>query len=104
MNTRQKGRKNELKAKAILEAEGWDVQLAPNPSKWSLQNDLFGLWDLIAVNSTRILCVQVKTNQPMYGKQLDRYQAWQCPPNVTKQMWVFHDRQKDPERFTIHNA
>jgi hypothetical protein len=96
VNTRQKGRRNELRAAKILEDAGYDVQLTPNPTKWSTQNDMFGLWDLMAVKHNEIRFIQVKSNRMVYGALLEPYIYWQCPPVCTKEIWVFHDRVKEP--------
>ena len=96
VNTRQKGRRNELRAAKILEAAGYDVQLAPLPQKWSLQNDLFGLWDVMAVNSREIRFVQVKTNQTARPEDREAMELWPCPPNCSKEIWIFHDGAKEP--------
>ena len=96
INTRAKGRKNEIKAKKILEAAGYDVELTKSPSKWAEQQDLFGLWDLMAVKKNEIRFVQVKSNRMVYGVDLEPYLEWQCPDVCTKEIWVFKDRVKDP--------
>lgn len=97
MSTRAKGRRNEIKAKKILEELGYAVQLAPNPTRWSRQNDLFGLWDLIAVSGLDIRFIQVKSNTPPYGKQRKKYAAFVCPSEASKEIWVFYDRVKEPK-------
>src|SRR3990167_1649605 len=96
VNTRRKGRRNELKAKAILEAAGYDVQLAPNPSKWSLQNDLWGLWDLCAVDAESIRFVQIKTNARETLIDREKMSLWPCPSWCRKEVWVFYDKKKHP--------
>ena len=96
VNTRQKGRRNETRARDAMLAMGYQVQMTAMPSKWSTQNDLFGLWDLIAINADTIRFVQVKTNQtapPAWRKEAS---AWQCPNNCTKEIWIYKDRIKEP--------
>lgn len=96
VNTRQKGRKAELKAKKILEMAGYDVQVTANPSKWNKQQDMFGLWDLMAVKKNEIRFIQVKCNRMVYGAALEPYELWECPDVCTKEIWVFKDRVKEP--------
>jgi len=98
MNTRNKGRRNELKACDILEAAGYDVQMAPKSvSKFAKQHDLFGLWDLIAVRGSDIRFVQCKTNKKVYGVLREPYELWECPSCCTKEIWVFYDgKPNDP--------
>lgn len=92
MNTRAKGRRNELRAaKALSDAE-YDVCVTPNPSKWCLENDMFGLWDVIAVSGTEIRCVQVKTNNGASPAKRKLMEEWKCPPCVTREVWVYKDR------------
>jgi len=96
INTRVKGRRNETRARDILLAAGYEVQMAPMPSKWSLQNDLFGMWDLMAVNGVAIRFIQVKTNQTAPPEWREQAGLWVCPPNCTKELWIFKDRVKEP--------
>lgn len=101
MNTRRKGRKNELRARDILEEAGYAVCVAPNPLKWSLENDLWGLWDLCAVNAVSIRFVQVKTNRKPSKEYTEELAAFVCPPNCTKELWLFRDREPKPLIFVL---
>ena len=96
INKRVKGRKNELKARDILVSAGYEVELTKSPSKFSKQQDLFGLFDLIAVRETDIRFIQVKSNKPIYGQELEPYNLWKVPACCTKEIWVFYDRVKEP--------
>lgn len=97
-STRARGRDTELKAKRYFEALGYRVQLAPMPTRWSLQNDLFGLWDLVAVNESETIWAQVKMNRgSTYGKQLDAHRAWVVPPNTRKLLILWEPRKREPE-------
>ncbi len=65
MNTRQKGRKAELEYKQILIKRGFkeeNIELVKGSSKFNQQVDIFGFFDLIALNPNYLLCVQVKCN------------------------------------------
>lgn len=96
MNTRRKGRKNELRARDILVAAGYDVCVTKSPSKFSEENDLFGLWDLIAVSATEIRFVQVKSNRNAPKDELEAMREWVCPAFCSKEVWIFHDRDENP--------
>ena len=99
MSTRSKGRANELRCKHSLEALGLDVQITPNPSRWSLQNDLFGLFDIISHDPLTgyMRFIQVKTGRPVYGADLNEYLLWRVPGGCTKEVWIYYDRVKEPE-------
>lgn len=92
---RQKGRAKELKARDILTEAGYDVQVAPMPSKYSKQNDLWGLWDLVAVKHNEIRFVQVKSEM-IYKAKLEPYEQFECPPCCTKELWVFVKYAREP--------
>lgn len=96
-NSRAKGRRNELRTKEVLISLGYSVCLAPNPSKFSLENDQFGLWDMIAVNSTTIRWVQTKSNQGASPAKRKLMEDWACPDGTTKEIWIWHDRVPIPE-------
>lgn len=97
MNTRAKGRHNEIRTKNVLVALGYDVCLAPNPSKFCLENDQFGLYDLIAVNAGTVRWIQVKSNQGASPKKRKMMEDWACPSNTFKEIWIWKDRVKLPE-------
>lgn len=94
-STRQKGRNKELAVKKMLEMVGYDVILTPMPTKYAKQQDFFGLWDVIAVDSQRIRFIQVKSRK-IYGAELEPYQLWKNPPNSTKEIWVIEKGNKTP--------
>lgn len=62
MSTRTKGRKNEREYSEMLKSRGYLVELTPPPAKFKLQQDFFGLFDILAFSKNDILFVQVKTN------------------------------------------
>lgn len=97
INTREKGRRNEIRTRNVLEAAGYDVCMAPNPSKWSLENDLFGLWDLMAVSRTEIRFIQVKSNKTAGPEDREAMKLWPCPANCSKEIWVWVDRVAKPD-------
>jgi copper chaperone CopZ len=93
INSRKKGQRNELRAKKILEAAGYEVEKTTG-SKFGSQ-DFWGLFDLLAMSSTQLRLVQVKTNycRPEVKEAIKEFP---CPPTITKEVWVFKDRVKEP--------
>ena|SRR3990167_8579259 len=51
-STRNKGRKHELDCYKQLTKEGWMAYICPNPHKWAKTNDIFGMFDVIAVKQS----------------------------------------------------
>lgn len=97
-SSRARGRATELKARDWYEAQGYAVQVAPMPTRWSRQNDMFGLWDLICVRADEILFVQVKMNKgDTYGKALDTHRGFAVPPNARKLCVLWEPRKRTPE-------
>jgi len=95
INSRAKGRRKELQAAKLLEAMGYQVQLAPNPTWWNRQVDLWGCWDVAGVSAEGFIFVQVKSSVGQtYGKALDKQRAFVAPLNAKKECWVFEDRVK----------
>ena len=101
MSTRDKGRRNELRARDVLLAAGYDVQMAPMPSRWARQQDLWGLWDLVGINAVSIRFVQVKTNKKPSREYTEELAAFVCPANCTKELWIFKDREPKPLIFVL---
>ena len=87
-STRQIGRKKERRTRDWLEELGYKVCLTPMPTRWQKEQDMFGLWDLIAVDSDQVRFIQVKSRK-IYGKELIKYNEFPCPPNCTKEVWVW---------------
>ena len=88
-NPKQKGSRNERKAKAILERAGY----ACTKSGGSL-----GAFDIIAENPLGVRHVQVKSNRipdPIERETMAGMKA-QLPSNSTIEFWVFYDGQAEP--------
>lgn len=104
-SNRARGRALELKVKRYYEALGYNCQLAPMPTRWSLQNDLWGLWDVCAVRSDEILFLQVKMNRSStYGKKLDEHRMFVCPPNCRKILVLWEPNKREPEITELTKA
>jgi Holliday junction resolvase len=72
MNTAAKGRRNEHRSRALLEASGYAVTRAAAS---------LGVWDLIGVGSTDFVLVQVKTRDWPGSVEMEALQAFTVPPN-----------------------
>lgn len=96
-SNRVKGRRTELKVKHWLEKQGYEVELAPIPTRWGGGQDFFdGLWDGIAHRSDEIMFFQVKSNRSsVYGKKLDRHRAWKTV--ARKAIFLWEPRKRLPE-------
>ena len=97
MNTRRKGRRNEYRCKEALEADGWKVLLTPPPARFKKEQDLFGLFDMIAVKGNKIRFIQVKTNRDGTGVQW-KHEAKQYSliKASCAEIWIYTDREKEP--------
>ena len=95
INTRQKGKRNELKARKYYESLGYDVEVV-RFDKWSKNKDYFGLWDLICIGQNGVILAQVKTNTKPNGKWLDEASKWLegKTPTIKGQYLVYKDRQR----------
>lgn len=101
VNTRQKGRRNELRTKEWLEERGYAVEVVPMPAKYKLQQDFFGLFDLIAFRAADALLVQVKTNAKPHSRKLLAMSEFPRPAGVISQVFIWKDRVADPIIITL---
>jgi len=97
MNTRAKGRRNEFRCKDALNALGYEVELSRPSTRFSLSNDLYGLWDAVAIRYDGIRFIQVKTNHTAPREWMERARAWVTPPNSTRELWIYYDYEKEPK-------
>jgi Holliday junction resolvase-like predicted endonuclease len=88
MNAKRKGTRNEHRSKALLEAAGYAVCRAAAS---------LGVWDLIAVGSTDVVLVQVKTRDWPGTAEMETLQAFRCPPNCRRIVHRWRDRQRLPD-------
>ncbi len=101
INRRAKGRRNELKAKKLLEGAGFEVEITKGSQKFNKSVDFFGLWDLIAVNPKTIRFIQVKSNRKASRLDQEAMSQWVAPDCCTKEMWVYVDRCKEPNIYYL---
>ena len=87
MNSKRKGTRTEHKARRMLETTGYFVLKAAGS---------LGLFDLVALGATDVRCIQVKCNGYCSAVEREQLALLAVPPNVSKEIWRFKDRVKDP--------
>ncbi len=110
INKRAKGERNKLEAKKILEENGYLVGNVETKTKFNPVKDLFGLFDLAAINNKEILLVQISSNQPHTHKQFLEFAKERPIPNVrylqlTKKDrvgWFMYEYLSNGEKITKH--
>jgi Holliday junction resolvase len=88
LNTAAKGRRAEHRCRDILEAAGYSVLRAAGS---------FGAFDLIALNSSEIRLINVKSGSG-YASGIERevMKEFRAPPYAVREIWRFPDRCKHP--------
>ncbi len=96
MNTRQIGRQTELKAKKLLEEDGWLVHLVDMPQKFKKNQDMFGCWDILAVKKNIFKLVQIKTNQWSDLRECKNFKQeyFYNHPFVLCEVWMYDKKKK----------
>ena len=87
MNRAAKGRRLEHKSRELLEAEGYRVTRAA-ASK--------GAFDLIGIQASGIVLVQVKSNRPPSPAERAELAAFPCPVGVRRMIHVWRDNARAP--------
>ena len=85
----QKGRRNEYKIRKILTDKGYLVFRSAGSK---------GPFDLLAMGK-HLLAIQAKTNKGPGKPERERLRKLPVHPYCWKQIWICHDRVKDPEIF-----
>ena len=93
-NPIQKGRANQLKARRLLEAMGYNVEVAKF-SRWG-STDFWNVFDIIAVDKRDIKFIQVKSNRLPSPETREQVEYFECPACVSKELWIFYDRKREP--------
>jgi hypothetical protein len=88
MNTAAKGRRNEHRSKAILEAEGYLCTRAAAS---------LGAWDIIGVSATSVVLLQVKTTKWPGLPEMAILRDFPAPTQVTKLVHRWRHRQTKPD-------
>jgi Holliday junction resolvase len=93
MSTRSKGSRNELEYQRKLEGQGYITYRVKGATKFNKQVDIFGIADILAINDSEVLLVQVKTNST--SGALKQLKTWledhTVPSNVKLQVAVRKD-------------
>ena len=85
MNTLAKGKRHELECRKLLEEYGFKV-FKPIWNRYG-EKDIFGHFDMIAINNLYVLLVQVKTKTHT-KKVYNDIKAFEVPRNVIKLIMV----------------
>lgn len=88
MNAKAKGSRNERRSRAILEGAGYAVTRAAAS---------LGAWDLIAIGSTDVVLVQVKTRDWPGAVELETLRDFPAPPNARKLLHRWRDGERTPD-------
>jgi Holliday junction resolvase len=87
MNCGAKGRRNEWRSRRLLEAAGYQVTRAAGS---------LGSWDLVAISTTDVVLVQVKSNRPPSPAEREALAGFAGPPNCKRLIHVWRDRERLP--------
>lgn len=88
MNVKRKGTAREHQSKRRLEALGYTVVRMAGSH---------GLFELIGISATDIVCVQVKSRDLPYGVEKEALEAFRVPANCRKLVHRWRDRQGLPD-------
>lgn len=88
MNAKRKGTRNEHRLIRLLEASGYLCCR----SAASL-----GAWDIVAVSSTDVCLVQVKSSQWPGTVEMEVLKNFPVPPNTRRLVHRWRDRQRMPD-------
>lgn len=92
MNTAAKGRHLEHRSRRLLEADGFTVTRSAGSK---------GTWDLIAMNATELVLVQVKATRPPTPAERARLALAPCPPTVRRLVHVWRHRARAPDVLDV---
>lgn len=95
---RAKGNKNRRKTINQLEEEGFLVAIVERTGRFIFPKDMFGLFDLVAINKSSIIFVQVSTNRPHSHKSYKLFRK-EIPDFIRVEQWCWYDKEKTPKIF-----
>ena len=87
-NAKTKGSRNEYKTIAMMEAAGYSCTKAAAS---------LGIFDVIAVGSTDVVLIQVKSNEWPRTIEMEILKDFKAPPNCRKLVHRWRDRQRVPD-------
>ena len=91
MNTRAKGNRIERKAVEALESLGFLVyRVRGSSNRFNQNNDIFGMFDLLAVKPNETMLVQVKSSQKPSLKPFAEFKVKY--PQFNVEIWVWKNR------------
>lgn len=95
MNCKAKGNRRERQARTILETAGYFVVKAGGS---------LGCWDLVALGPAGARLIQVKSNEKPRAAERERLELFPALPYASKEVWVFHDRVREPVIEVLSSA
>lgn len=87
IRTKAKGSRRERQAKVMLESQGYLVMHAAAS---------LGMFDLIAINSTSMRLIQIKSNRKPSPAEMEGIRLLPVPGCCSKEIWIFEDRKATP--------
>lgn len=88
MNRKRKGTRNEHRSIALLEAAGYRCTRAAAS---------LGVWDIVAVGSTDLVLLQVKTRDWPGTAEHEQMRLFPVPPHTRKLIHRYRDRVRLPD-------
>lgn len=88
MNRKRKGTRNEHRSMRLLEAAGY---------RCTRSSASLGVFDIIAVGSTDLVLVQVKSRDWPGVLEMERIREFASPPNARKLVHRWRPRQRVPD-------
>jgi Holliday junction resolvase len=88
VNTKGKGARNEHRSMRLMEAAGYSCTRAAAS---------LGVFDIVAVGSTDIALIQVKSNRWPCEIEMEDIRQFKCPPSCKKLIHRWRDRQRLPD-------
>lgn len=88
MNRKGKGTRNEHRSIQLLEAAGYTCTRAAAS---------LGVWDIVAIGSTDVVLVQVKTRDWPGLVEMEDLRAFPAPANARKLIHRWRNRQRLPD-------
>lgn len=102
MSNRSKGRRTELELAQLFEQAGWHTYLVPPPKKYNLTNDIFHLFDMIAIKGKRKKWIQIKTNRKPVLKPFEEWAGLHACRLDQVEVWVRKDNKPESERWITY--